>query len=1038
MRYIGVLIIIVQFNFLSAQPQNALPLIDSLKKVAASTKPTDTSMYRVVFKIAYELFDVDNREAVLYADQAYQLALRSGDSLQIIRSGRLFGQLLRRTDRLSDAISQFTTVLSIAERNGFVEEEKRILNALALAYNFQAVYDKALYYNFKSLKIRQLENDKGEIGNALNNIGLVYYKMSDQKHALEYYHAAFSIKQQINDKEGIDQILINLALCHISLEEYDKGIQFVYKAFQECGSKCNDQIVIQGEFSLGKSLSGLKKNQEAVLHLNKSYFIARRIGDKRQMMENSFILSRILVEQNKYMEAITKLSEAELLSKEAGYNQTLMSTYLLFSEIYSKQNNFEKASSYQSKYIRLKDKVYSDDLMQNLTKIQGDHFEEENLKRIQALRDNVALKEKSIRQQKLVNVVLSFAAGLLIIIGILIYRLYAMKRKSNKQLDQKVRQRTQQLEEGQTHLQGVLYEQKLFMENMRDEMRALMATLKGAAFDQQQVIYHSAVAKLNLLIERIDQKGTTSTSNKIALGFAFVFFLHISVFSQKINQVRFDSIKAHLPGKTIKDRQFLMHAMAYELFDVDNPTAKLYADTAWFLAKQLADSFKITKTGRLRGQLLRRTERLNEAIAQFQQVLPIAQRHHFLQEENFALNGLGVAYKSKGVYDSALDLGFRSLQMWEEEGDKLKVAMALNNIGAVYYMIHDYEHAILFYQKAKEVQDEIHEMQGMEIILINLSFCYIHLKEFEKANELTNEAFSFCKGECSDEIFIFIEQCRGRYSFHLKKYKEAVVHINRSNARAKSTGDIRIQTENLLTLGQIAAAQGNYDRAKGRFEEAVYLSKRFDYNQALSRVYFEFSRLYNKTGDFKKAAYFQNRYINLNDSIYDGRMIRNLAQVQIAYAERENLKLIKAQNENLALKEEAIHRQKFLNFTLLAVTCLITIIGILIYRLYALRSKTNRQLDDKVRQRTFQLEEGHAHLRGVLQEQRLFIENIREEMWALAATLKGLSLIGTQHMTLEKESETMTVAGATNKLDTLISRIDGKRDLAQGLGVIFK
>ena len=148
MKYIGLLIITIQFSFLSAQSQNRIPLVDSLKKVAAFAKPTDTSMYKVVFKIAYELFDVDNQEAVLYGDQAYRLALLSGDSLQITRSGRLFGQLLRRTDRLGDAISQFLTVLPIAERNGFVEEEKRILNALAIAYNFQAVYDKALYYNF--------------------------------------------------------------------------------------------------------------------------------------------------------------------------------------------------------------------------------------------------------------------------------------------------------------------------------------------------------------------------------------------------------------------------------------------------------------------------------------------------------------------------------------------------------------------------------------------------------------------------------------------------------------------------------------------------------------------------------------------------------------------------------------------------------------------------------------------------------------------------------------------------------------------------
>ncbi len=50
-------------------------------------------------------------------------------------------------------------------------------------------------------------------------------------------------------------------------------------------------------------------------------------------------------------------------------------------------------------------------------------------------------------------------------------------------------------------------------------------------------------------------------------------------------------------------------------------------------------------------------------------------------------------------------------------------------------------------------------------------------------------------------------------------------------------------------------------------------------------------------------------------------------------------------------------------------------------------------------------------------------------MKALIATMKGLILIETQGVTLEKESEAMRMAGATGKLDAIISRIDGKRDL---------
>ncbi len=124
--------------------------VDSIKSLIPAA--TDTTRYNLTFGVAYELFDVDNHEAVLYAEQAYILARELGDSLRITKSGRLLGQLLRRVDELDEAIIKFQEVLPIAERNKFTVEEKRILNALALSYNFKAVYDRWRYVKKKGTR----------------------------------------------------------------------------------------------------------------------------------------------------------------------------------------------------------------------------------------------------------------------------------------------------------------------------------------------------------------------------------------------------------------------------------------------------------------------------------------------------------------------------------------------------------------------------------------------------------------------------------------------------------------------------------------------------------------------------------------------------------------------------------------------------------------------------------------------------------------------------------------------------------------------
>ena len=75
-----------------------------------------------------------------------------------------------------------------------MDEYKKILNGLAVAYTFKAEYDKALEYNFQSLVVREAEGDKAEISITLNNIGLVYFKLHNYEGALKYYNQMFKLK----------------------------------------------------------------------------------------------------------------------------------------------------------------------------------------------------------------------------------------------------------------------------------------------------------------------------------------------------------------------------------------------------------------------------------------------------------------------------------------------------------------------------------------------------------------------------------------------------------------------------------------------------------------------------------------------------------------------------------------------------------------------------------------------------------------------------------------------------------------------------
>ena len=136
-----------------------LSKVDSLKQELGLGP--DSNRYKVLYGLAYELFDKENHQALVYAEHAYELALTKGDSLEIVKSGRIMGQLLRRVDRLDESIDQLEETYAIARRNQFNDEMRKLLNSLAVAHTYRADYDKALEYNFEALVLKESAGENG-------------------------------------------------------------------------------------------------------------------------------------------------------------------------------------------------------------------------------------------------------------------------------------------------------------------------------------------------------------------------------------------------------------------------------------------------------------------------------------------------------------------------------------------------------------------------------------------------------------------------------------------------------------------------------------------------------------------------------------------------------------------------------------------------------------------------------------------------------------------------------------------------------------
>ena len=506
--------------FVDANSQNQTK-VDSLIRVV-DTVGEEQARLQSLIELSLEYFEHNNHLCLQYADQAHELALSIGDSLIIVKSARIMGQMYRRLGDLNKSMQFLSEAYPIAKRHNFTYDYKRILNALAAAHILRADYDKALEFNFQSLLLREQEGDKAEISIALNNIGLVYFKLKNYEQAIKYYLKSMDYKKSSGNSIDLDKLLINLGLCYNQIGEFSQAQKYILQGFETCLGSCDPDLLAEGKFALGVSYFMQKEYTLAEINFRESYVLAASNENKRFEIENLVYLGELSAAQKKFSEAKKYFLEAEAKAKPIGYSQLLIDTYLHYSKMLNSLEQFEEAAVYQQKYIALKDSLFNEELVKNIAKVQTNYAERENIATIAS--NEIVIKQS--RELSVAIAVIALLAGLLVLVlqfgNRNIKRVNAKLSEAkeviqeknqelankNRELDFQVEKKTADLAKANSSLKQVNDELDNFIYKTSHDIRGPLASLKGmcnvALMDVTDPTALDYLRKLDATAERLN------------------------------------------------------------------------------------------------------------------------------------------------------------------------------------------------------------------------------------------------------------------------------------------------------------------------------------------------------------------------------------------------------------------------------------------------------------------------------------------------------------------------------------------------------
>jgi non-specific serine/threonine protein kinase len=175
----------------------------------------------------------------------------------------------------------------------------------------------------------------------------------------------------------------------------------------------------------------------------------------------------------------------------------------------------------------------------------------------------------------------------------------------------------------------------------------------------------------------------------------------------------------------------------------------------------------------------------------------------------------------QGDFERALALGQESLSIWQDVGDALGMAQALNNLGAVTQELGDYAKSRQYHEKSLAFRRQVGDRRAVAVSLHNLGELYLRLGDYAQARAAYEESLPLFREVghimgVADSLSSLgaVAQRQGDYA-QARTYHEEALKNRRDRKDPMGTA------ESLHSLGELAARQGESAQAHRYYAQSL-------------------------------------------------------------------------------------------------------------------------------------------------------------------------------------------------------------------------
>lgn len=322
---------------------------DSLLNILKKTR-NDSVKIDLLGKLAYASFNQSPQQALAYAQNAQEIALNHPNKDILSNSYFDIAVFFHKTSEYDSAQYYYNKASHIAYS---LEMQTKIFDNTGILFKDIGLYDSALVFHKKSLKLKETLGNRNAVAISYNNIGNVYFYMRKFSHALTHYYFSLEIRQRLDDKNAIAAILNNIGDAHRNLLEYDNAITAYTQALDIQKSIGNQQSIANTYHNIGNFYFHLKIYDKAQEYYSKALEIRMQLGNKNDIAASQFNIATVHRDLGNFKEGLKYYSIALELRKQTENKVAEALTLSAIAGLYKNQKLYSHAIDFYTQALTM-------------------------------------------------------------------------------------------------------------------------------------------------------------------------------------------------------------------------------------------------------------------------------------------------------------------------------------------------------------------------------------------------------------------------------------------------------------------------------------------------------------------------------------------------------------------------------------------------------------------------------------------------------------------------------------------------------------